>query len=181
MRKHSLCGARKHFCIFCSREGRIAFNISVASLDSSHWEWREECFGAYWKTSFEWRKTWFHRPLIRSASCIGLCTNCKSVPMGVLEVGISRHHMALHLLSSDSQLPSTNEMMHQKAALTHYWSLSTAASATPALQRLHLLISLKILSLLNQCGNSFLCLFLFSVVLDPMGHFLMLSIISNKQ
>lgn len=47
------------------------------------------------------------------------------MPAGVLEVGISRHHVALHL-------PSTNEMMHHEATLTHYWSLSTAASATPA-------------------------------------------------
>ena len=62
-------------------------------------------------------------------------------------------------------------MMHQKAALTHYWSLSTPASATPAPQRPHLLRSLKILLLLNPHGNSSLGLFLVSVVLDPVGRF----------
>lgn len=67
------------------------------------------------------------------------------------------------------RLPSTNEMMHHKTVLTHYWSLSTTASATPGPQRPHLLRSLKILSLLNPRGNSSLGLFLVSMVLNPLG------------
>ena len=73
------------------------------------------------------------------------------------------------------QLPSSNEMMHQKAALSHSWSLSTPASATPTPQRPHLLRSPKILQLLKLLRNSW-CLFLISKVPDVMDHFLKLSV-----
>ena len=73
------------------------------------------------------------------------------------------------------QLPSSNEVMHQQAALSHSWSLSTPASATPAPQRPHLLRSPKILQLLKLLRSSW-CLFLISKVPDLMDHFLKLRV-----